>query len=439
MEIDAPMTSRDGTSPATAPLSPRRRAFNPTHLRENLTGWALVAPAALLIFIFGLFPVAYAAYMSLYNWRIRQGASLCETNAPTDLTGLDYVIGYIRGCLALYEGDILGDWGGAGLFVAGFLVIVLSYLLWTRTGKLAERVSAALLGSRPAADTVAGLVRVGLALVVMAVGFVLLIVGYQTMLTGLPPRDRDFLVGLQITLYYAIGSIPAQIGLGLLLAYALFRMVRGRELFRMVFFLPYITPAVASALVFGIIFSGRDTSLANQFISWAGFDLQRWLSEPRPFLNALFGLELEGFWAGPSMSLVVVILMGIWTYTGYNAIIFMAGLGSIPGDLYEAAKVDGASEWQLFRHITIPLLSPTTFYLSIIGFINTFTAFNTLYIMRTSASQGTLDTAALVIFDTFRIENRLGEAAAQAIILMLIVLALTQVQRSLFEKRVFYG
>lgn len=119
--------------------------------------------------------------------------------------------------------------------------------------------------------------------------------------------------------------------------------------------------------------------------------------------------------------------------------VFLAGLGNIPQDLYEAAKVDGANEWHLFRYITFPMISPVTFYLSILGFIGTFTAFNTLFIMRTPATQGTLDTAALVIFDTFREQNRWGEAAAQAIVLMVIVIALTQVQRSLFEKKVFYG
>jgi multiple sugar transport system permease protein len=139
------------------------------------------------------------------------------------------------------------------------------------------------------------------------------------------------------------------------------------------------------------------------------------------------------------MAMVSVILLGIWTYTGYNAVIFLAGLGNIPNDLYEAARVDGASEWHIFRYITLPLISPVTFYLSILGFIGTFTAFNTLYVMRTPASQATLDTSALVIFDTFRAQNKWGEAAAQSIVLMLIVLALTQIQRNVFEKRVFYG
>ncbi|MGV2434941.1 MAG UNVERIFIED_CONTAM: sugar ABC transporter permease [Anaerolineae bacterium] len=117
----------------------------------------------------------------------------------------------------------------------------------------------------------------------------------------------------------------------------------------------------------------------------------------------------------------------------------MAGLGSIPGDLYEAAKVDGANDWHLFRRITLPLLSPVTFYLSVLGFIGTFKSFDSIYVMRDRFAKGTTDTASIVIFDSFRTDNNWSYAAAQAIILLLIILALTAVQRNVFERRVFYG
>lgn len=388
--------------------------------RDNITGWLFALPSVVLIFIFGIFPIGYAAYMSLHNWRIRQGASFCPPEVGGDL------LAYVGGCLEQYRANIIGDWGGAGIFVVGFGLLLGAYFFWTRAFTHQEGVAFLLL-------------RIVLTLTIIAFSFAVIMYGYNTMIGALRPREQDFLRGLQITFYYALGSIPIQLGLGLVLAYVLNSKIRGKETFRIIFFLPYVTPTVAAAVVFSIIFSGRDTSLANQFMSAAGFDVQRWLSEPKPFVNALFGWNLEGFLAGPSMALVTVIILGIWTYTGYNAVIFLAGLGNIPRDLYEAAYVDGANEWGIFRYITLPLLSPVTFYLSILGFIGTFTAFNTLYVMRRPESQGTLNTSALVIFDTFRAQNRWGEAAAQAIVLMLIVLALTQVQRSLFEKRVFYG
>jgi multiple sugar transport system permease protein len=421
-----PMTAKASQAAAS---SHTPRAFHlPPKIRDNISGYLFVFPAVLLVFMFGIFPIGYAAYMSLFNWRIRQGTFFCETaNEGLIVNSLQNALLWVGGCLEQYRVNIIGDWGGMILFAAGFVGLYGAYRLWTWDGW------------RRQDEMPYYLLRMGAMLAALAVSFAVISHGYAMMNDALRPRDRDFLQGLQITFYYAFGSIPIQLALGLVLAYVLHSNIRGKQVYRMLFFLPYVTPTVAAAVVFGFIFSGRDTSLANQAITALGFPIQRWLSEPRPFVNVMFGWNLEGFLAGPSMALVCVILLGIWTYTGYNAIIFMAGLGNIPTDLYEAAKVDGASEWHLFRHITLPLLSPVTFYLSILGFIGTFTAFNTLFVMRTPASQGTLDTAALVIFDTFREQNRWGEAAAQAIVLMLIVLALTQFQRSVFEKQVFYG
>jgi multiple sugar transport system permease protein len=230
-----------------------------------------------------------------------------------------------------------------------------------------------------------------------------------------------------------------QLALGLLLAYILFQNLRGKTLFRMIFFIPYITPAVAAATVFRIIFSARPSSLANQGLGLFGIEPQKWIAESDPFITALFGIQLDGFFSGPSMSLVSTVMLGVWMYVGYNTIIYLAGLGQIPGDLYEAARVDGASDWHIFRYITLPLLSPVTFYLSVLGFIGTFKSFNTIFVMRVPEARGTTDTAAIVIFDTFRKMTQYGEATAQAIILMFIILAITQFQRSFLEKRVFYG
>lgn len=401
-------------------ISPGRAAGAST-LREDLVGWLFVLPAVVLVFVFGFFPIFFAGYMSLFDWRIRQGASFCGRGLEEGASS----IAFLASCFGQYT-IFIGDWGGAALFVLGFVLLFVAYRVWTRRFNRFD-------------GSVELWIRAAATLAIIALAFALISQGYAQMFNALRPRDRGFLEGLQITFFYAFGSIPVQIALGLVLAYVLHQQLKGKQFFRMIFFLPYVTPTVAAAVVFGQIFSGRDTSLANQFATFIGMDVQRWLSEPRPFLNVVFGLNLEGFLAGPSMALVCVIILGWWTYTGYNAVIFLAGLGNIPRDLYEAARVDGANDWHIFRFITLPLLSPVTFYLTILGFIGTFTAFNTLFVMRTPASQGTLNTSALVIFDTFRSANRWGEAAAMSIVLLLIVLALTQVQRSVFEKRVFYG
>ena len=181
------------------------------------------------------------------------------------------------------------------------------------------------------------------------------------------------------------------------------------------------------------------TFSVNIFLSWFGIPPQKWLFEPRGINEILFGVELEGFLAGPSMALVSIILFGIWTYVGYNTVIFLAGLGSIPSELYEAAEIDGGGKWNLFRHITLPLLSPITFYLALIAFIGTFKAFNHIYVMRVPSAQGTVDTASVTIFNTFYKANQYGYAASQAIILFVIILALTFIQNKVFGERVFYG
>ncbi|MGJ3239199.1 MAG: carbohydrate ABC transporter permease [Anaerolineae bacterium] len=398
-----------------------------TQVRENIAGYLFITPAVFLIFLFGIFPIGYAFYMSIHRWNIRQGSFFCTSgDYASEVTGmLGIAVAVLRDCLRHYEDSIIGSWQGAAVFIIGFAVLFISFRFWNNFWKAENNSEFAM--------------RVGLAVITLAGSLAIITQGYSMMTGNLSSRNQDFLRGLEITFFYAVGSIPLQLILGLVLAYVLFQNIKGKELFRMLFFLPYITPTVAAAVVFGVVFSGRDTSLMNQVLVGLGGEAQRWISEPRPFVNVVFGWDLSGFLAGPSMALVTVIILGVWTYTGYNAVIFLAGLGNIPNDLYEAARVDGATEWHLFRHITLPLLSPITFYLSILGFIGTFTAFNTLFIMRTPAAQGTLNTSALVIFDTFRSQNRWGEAAAQAIVLFLIILVMTQIQRSVFEKRVFYG
>jgi len=251
--------------------------------------------------------------------------------------------------------------------------------------------------------------------------------------------DDRFLKSLPVTFYYATGTVPLQIAISLVLAYLLFQKIKGQEFFRMIFFLPYVTPVIATAFVFRNIFSPRETSIANNLLERLNIEPQRWLFEATPITQVLFGWEIDGFWAGPSLALVSIIMFGIWTFVGFNTVIFLAGLGNIPPALYEAAKIDGANARELFWHITVPLLSPITYYLSLVGFIGTFKAFNHIYIMQQSAAQGTVATMSVSIFNTFYNANKFGSATAQAILLLVIILTLTFVQTRIFGDKVFYG
>jgi multiple sugar transport system permease protein len=129
-----------------------------------------------------------------------------------------------------------------------------------------------------------------------------------------------------------------------------------------------------------------------------------------------------------------------WTYIGYDAVIFLAGLGNISPELYEAARIDGASGWSIFRHLTLPLLSPTTFFLSLIAVIGTFQAFTQIWIMRTPASQRSVDTLGVHIFETVRnTDPNMGYGSAMAFVLFGVILLLTVFQNRIMGSRVFYG
>jgi multiple sugar transport system permease protein len=191
--------------------------------------------------------------------------------------------------------------------------------------------------------------------------------------------------------------------------------------------------------VFKVLFTDRPTAPANQLFGVLGIPAQRWLLEPKGVGVLLFGAQIPSWLAGPSLALVVIMLYSIWTYVGYNAVVFLAGLGSIQPDLYEVASIDGANGWHKFRFITLPLLSPTTFFLSLIAVIGTFKAFTQIYIMRTTSAENSVNTASLYIFDTVREKGNMGYGSAMALVLFVVIIGLTLVQNRIAARRVFYG
>ena len=163
-----------------------------------------------------------------------------------------------------------------------------------------------------------------------------------------------------------------------------------------------------------------------------------WLFDKRPITEVLFGIKIDGLFAGPSLALTSSIFYGIWSYTGYYAIILLAGLSIIPSDLYEAARVEGASRWQTFIKITVPLLMPIIFFLMLTGFINTFQAFNSIFVMQTSSAGDTMDVVTIEIFDHFWGRVKYGYAAAEGVILFILLNVLAISQYVIFRKRINY-
>jgi multiple sugar transport system permease protein len=245
-----------------------------------------------------------------------------------------------------------------------------------------------------------------------------------------------------VTAFFSLGTVPLQLIISIFLSVLLFQKLVGSNIFRIIYFIPYVTPAIASAAVFQQMFSNRHTAPVNMLLKALGLPAQQWLFEPRGVFTLIadyFGKTIPAWAAGPSLAMSVIILHSIWTFVGYNTVIYLAGLGNIPKELNDSAEVDGASGWQVFRHITFPLLSPTTYFLSLIGVIGTFKAFNTIWIFRSNLALGTTDTFSLVIFIEFFEKTRYGYASAMAFVLFGIILALTLVNNRIQGSRVFYG
>ena len=250
--------------------------------------------------------------------------------------------------------------------------------------------------------------------------------------------DDDFLNSLIHTVFFSIGTVTLQISLGLMIAFALYRKLKGFAFFRFLVFLPYVTPVVAMATVFSLIFGARESSLSNQFLAMLGVEPLRWIADNTPITEYLFGWELSGLFAGPSLGMVTAILFGVWSYTGYNAVILLAGLTAIPGDLYEAADMEGASAWQSFRHITMPLLSPVIFFLVITGLIGTFQAFTHIYFMLSSTVNKSLHVGSIEIWRQISL-GKFGYSSALAVILFVLIILLTVAQFSLFSRHQHFG
>ena len=243
-----------------------------------------------------------------------------------------------------------------------------------------------------------------------------------------------------VTATYSLISVPVQLGLGLWLAYLLFQKIRGQQFFRVLFFTPYITSTVASAAVWSFLYN-QDKGLINAILTRLGFPALRWLSERTGIFQMVasnFNVDLPAWADGPSLAMIALIIYTTWVFVGYDIAIFLAGLGNIPTELYDAAKVDGASGWTLFRNVTFPLLSPTTFFLLILTVIGTFKAFNHIWVMTQGGPVDATTTTSIYIFKQLFQFNRYGYSAALSFILFAVILALTVIQNRFAGRRVVY-
>ncbi|MCD4775673.1 MAG: sugar ABC transporter permease [Candidatus Aegiribacteria sp.] len=255
--------------------------------------------------------------------------------------------------------------------------------------------------------------------------------------------DARFWQSVLNTLFFVLGVVPAGIIIPLFLAILLRRKLAGKSFYRTIYFLPVVTSAVAISVVWAWLYN-PEAGPINQIITTFGGEPLLWLREPRGIFEIMLspmGIHLKGILAGPSLALVSLMIVSVWKSTGYNTVLFLAGLENIPDTYYEAAKLDGAGTWGTFRHITWPLLSPTTYYVLIMSTIISFKTFALVYVMTPPPGGGPLGTTNVIVFYLFqKAFDRfdIGYASAISVFLFLILLTLTIIQRKIAGRRVHY-
>jgi multiple sugar transport system permease protein len=264
---------------------------------------------------------------------------------------------------------------------------------------------------------------------------------YSDVLWADETRASRFWQSLSTTFTYLVITIPLEMGFALIVAYVLFQKLRGRAIYRTLYYLPYVTSTVAAAAVFNWIYHPQYGTL-NQLIGLFGIGPQRWLEEPDgvfAMIASSIGATLPAWSAGPSLALVSVAGFSIWHFLGFQILIFLGGLGNIPAEYYEAAKLDGAGNRLLFTRITLPLLSPQIFFVFTIACIGVLRAFNEFFVLTNGGPLDTTRTVSLLVFRTFFQQGQIGYGSALGVILTLIILAFTLLQFRVLERRVHYG
>jgi multiple sugar transport system permease protein len=218
-----------------------------------------------------------------------------------------------------------------------------------------------------------------------------------------------FWTALQNTFYFALvgGPLTVLVSLGAALLLNA-RLVRFKSFFRTIYFVPFVTTLVAVAIVWRYLYH-PEYGLLNYALGFVGIDPIDWLGDPR--------------WAMPA-----IILLAVWKNFGYNMLIFIAGLQSIPGELYEAANLDGAGALSRFWHITLPMLGPTLLFVAVVTMIGFFQLFAEPYVMTQGGPLKSTTSLVLFMYEEGFRWWRMGFAAAIAFVLFLIILAATLVQ-----------
>jgi multiple sugar transport system permease protein len=229
-------------------------------------------------------------------------------------------------------------------------------------------------------------------------------------------HDQQFKQSVINTAYFTGGSIPITMAIGLGVALLLNQPLRFRGLFRTMYFLPVVTPFVASAILWKWLYNG-DYGLFNFYLLKVHL-----IQQPLLFLSS------------KNLAMPSVILMAIWGGVGFSMVVYLAGLQSIPEELYEAAKIDGANAFSRLRYITIPMLAPTTLFLLVIGIIGSFQIFTQIFVMTGGGPVGRTTTVVYYIYQSAFTYYEMGYASTLAYGLFVLLFAVTLLQLQLYRR-----
>lgn len=232
-------------------------------------------------------------------------------------------------------------------------------------------------------------------------------------------NDSTFIISFWNTIYYSLATVPLTIVTSLILAILLNKGIKGLKFFRALHFFPHIASIVAVAVVWQFLYN-PDLGPINMFLKTIGI-----INPPR------WTASVD--WAMPA-----VILMSVWKSSGYYMVMFLAGLQGIPNSLYEVADIDGASAFKKFWYVTLPMLSPTMFFVVIVCLINSFKVFTQIYIMTEGGPGRATSVLVYTIYNQAFLNFKFGYASAMALVLFAMVFIISVIQFKVQEKWVNY-
>ena len=232
-------------------------------------------------------------------------------------------------------------------------------------------------------------------------------------------EDEQFVVAFFNSIEYVVVAVPLEMGLGLLFALMLSRKIRFESLYETLYFVPYILPMVPAAIVWKWFYSPGSFGLANYLLESVGWGRVPWMSNPRIALLATIGIH-------------------VWKNLGYFMIIFLVALKNVPAELREASRVDGATSWQIIRHIELPLMKPVILYGMVMATVWSWSAFTEVYIMTQGTDISTGAEIQVLIYRVYQeafIYHSMGKGCAISFVVFLVSLAIILVQFKIFRWR----